>query len=94
MVDVDFYVCFLAFAIPGVFTTFNTMSHGYSSSGLHLSIDLRQSTERQVREQRELDESNACNTVLKFHTVPFYQKGYLGGGLLDVSISRLVKSST
>jgi len=60
MVDVDFYVCVLAFAIPGVSTKFNIMSLGYSSNGLHLSIHLRQSTERQMREQRELDESNAC----------------------------------
>ena len=60
MVDVEFDVCVLTFTIPGISTTLNTMSHAYSSNGLHLSIHLRQSTERQVRGQRELDESNAC----------------------------------
>ena len=34
------------------------------------------------------------HTVLRFHTVPFYPKGYLvAGGLSDAPISRVVKSS-
>jgi hypothetical protein len=34
------------------------------------------------------------HAVLRFHTVPFYPKGYLvAGGLSDAPISRLVKSS-
>jgi hypothetical protein len=28
MVDVDFYVCAFAFAVPGVLATFNTVGHG------------------------------------------------------------------
>jgi len=60
MVDVDFYVCVLAFTVPRVSTVFSMMSHGYSSNELILSMHLRQPVEHQVKEWRELDESNAC----------------------------------
>ena len=58
MVDVDFYVCVLAFAVPGISAVFSMVSHEYSSGGLILSVHLRQFIERQMREWRELDESN------------------------------------
>ena len=61
IVDVDFYVCVFAFAVPGVLAMFNMVGHVYSLVRVDGFVHLKQSTERQAKEWGELGESKRCS---------------------------------